>query len=125
MYHNNFDFLAPDSFQYKESALTLINYGSFSHSMEEPQVPEVLRTPGYPLFIAFIYKLLGTNNMVIIMAHILISLLSVFLIYKILLEISNRKLGILAAIIYSLEPLSLSLIFYILTETLFQLFMMK
>jgi len=85
------NFMSNDSYQYKESALTIIDYGSFSHSIKNLDIPELIRTPGYPFFIAIIYKIFGREDINLIILNIALSLASLILINKILSCISNKK----------------------------------
>ena len=51
--------LQPDSFTYEGPARAIVQTGRFSASPERLDVPEVMRTPGYPFFIAGVYYLFG------------------------------------------------------------------
>src|SRR5689334_1095184 len=47
---------------YARIANNLLDHGSFSIAIEEPFEPTYIRLPGYPLFLAAVYKLFGRDN---------------------------------------------------------------
>lgn len=50
---------SPDSPGYLAVASAVKQHGTFSHAPDTPEIPETLRTPGYPLFIALAQCVLG------------------------------------------------------------------
>ncbi len=108
-------FYAPDSRVYVDLAKELMQTGNFARGDK----PEVKRTPGYPVFLTsgiFFGELEG----IVIFLQILLSCITVFLVYEIVLRIFNESsCALLGAILYSLEPLSIVFSSIILTETLF------
>ena len=47
---------------YARIALNVLDHKSYSIETEEPYTPTFIRVPGYPLFIAGVYSLLGHDN---------------------------------------------------------------
>jgi len=108
-------FYAGDSSGYVQLAKELVETGHFATGRE----PEIKRTPGYPLFLTA-GVILGKIEVVTIFLQIIISCLTVFIIYKIASKLFNsHTCGLLGALLYSLEPLSIVFSSIILTETLF------
>ncbi|MGE7020681.1 ArnT family glycosyltransferase [Solibacillus cecembensis] len=58
---------------------------------ESAVVPSSAIQPGYPFFIGLIYKVFGENQQIVRMANIIISMLSMLLIYKISKLVGLRK----------------------------------
>jgi len=114
----------PDTGSYLQPALNLLAGHGFSYSQVPPYVPDVSRTPVYPLFIALLYGILGRHPLVVAGAQVLISALTVGLTYllgaRLLSEPQARTGGLLLA--FSLGSIIYSL--YILTETLFTLLLL-
>jgi 4-amino-4-deoxy-L-arabinose transferase-like glycosyltransferase len=80
---------------------------------------DALRMPGYPAFMAFFYKLLGIKPFIVILAQILLSLISVFLTYKICVLFGQKEVGTIAALLYAIDIHSIYVSNLLLTETLF------
>lgn len=118
---DNSRFFASDSYQYIESAKTIIQFGTFSHSLEQPEIPELIRTPGYPIFIAAIFSIFGQNVKILILFQIILSIFSILIFYKILIELfHSQRIALFGSLIFFCDPISYSLNYYVLTETLFQ-----
>ena len=108
-------FYAGDSSGYVQLAKELVETGHFAKGRE----PEIRRPPGYPLFLTA-GVILDKIEAVTIFLQIIISCLTVFIIYKIASKLFNsHTCGLLSALLYSLEPLSIVFCSNILTETLF------
>ncbi len=113
-------FLEIDSEGYNNPALALAKTGVFAISPDFPHIPEVIRTPGYPLFLAGIYTLFGENNYpMVILAQILLSLGIIILTYCIVFTLYNDRLALLAILVLLLDLTSLSYSLILLSETLF------
>lgn len=108
-------FLFPDSQGYLRPAEELLHTGRFANEGR----PEIMRTPGYPIFL-LPGILLGNTVLVTIALQILLSLLTVWLVYLLTWRIfENEAAAAAAALLYALEPLSILYASLILTETLF------
>jgi 4-amino-4-deoxy-L-arabinose transferase-like glycosyltransferase len=101
----------PDTPTYIDPALRLLRGEGF--------IDDSHRTPVYPLFIAFIYRLFGEGPLPIILAQILLSGLTVFMTYLIGKVLLSEAAGLLAAFLMAISIESITHAFFLLTETLF------
>ncbi len=84
---------------------------------------DTFRTPAYPTFMATIYFLAGIKPYLVIFFQILLSLVSVFYVYKIcLLIFNNFEFAKLSTLIFALDIHSAYVANQLLTDTLFVLF---
>jgi len=126
--------LVSDSKQYHDVACNVVKYGTFAPPKDTNNVNKLttyqmtglafrygdtLRTPGYILFLAAIYKLFGINTWAAILFQIVVSLISIFITYRIGLLFGQKQIGTLAALLYAFDIHSIYLTDLILTETLF------
>lgn len=85
--------------------------------------PNAYVTPGYPLFLALIYKIFGFSNgsplQAVRIIQSVLSVLTVLLIFFIGREIKNSKVGIMAALISAIYPTFVWASTLILTETVY------
>src|SRR5215470_4401037 len=47
---------------YAQLAVNMLEQHVFSHESQPPYVPSIIRLPGYPLFLAGVYKVFGHRN---------------------------------------------------------------
>jgi len=97
----------------------LLDIGRFAVSPEQPDIPQFRRTPGYPLFIAGIYRLFGQHHLLVILVQIGVSLLTVAYTYALAALLWNARLGLLAAIWLCCDLASHINTLQLLTDTLF------
>lgn len=104
-----------DAAQYITGAISLIENGTFSRN----GVPDIVRTPGYPLFL--VPGLISDHLLLVTVSlQIIISCLTVYLIFKSTNAIfDSTRAGIYACTLFALEPLSILHVGLIATETLF------
>ena len=108
-------FHAPDTDSYLQDAQELLETGTFG----PPGEPEIVRTPGYPLLLLPGVSL-GAPELVTVMLQILLSTLTVILVYDLGWVVTrDRRTALIAAGLYAIEPLSALYASLILTETLF------
>ncbi len=108
-------FLADDSYSYIISAESLVEGNGFSYQGR----PYTHRTPGYPVVLVPGIAA-GHVRAVTISIQIVLSLLTILLVYNIALDVfGNRNAAIFGAGIYAAEPLSVVYCSFILTETVF------
>jgi 4-amino-4-deoxy-L-arabinose transferase-like glycosyltransferase len=101
-----------DAAGYHQRALSLITNKSFEDF-------DAFRTPCYPIFIALIYSISSCSIWLVLLIQIFLSLISVWLVYKIASTMFSRKIGLLSALLFSIDiPQALHTV-YLLTETLF------
>jgi hypothetical protein len=108
---SNGDYLYPDSFTYLAPAKMLLTGHGFA---TKPGVPEVLRTPIYPLLLA----LFGTRTVpVIVLQHVMNVALAVAIYFFALRR--GRFVAIAAAILFAIDPPTIHYANKVLTETSF------
>jgi len=79
------------------------------------------RPPGYPLFLALIFKIFGDKYAPVISCQILLSLFTVWLTYRLGRVLFGEVAALLAAFVLAMDPISILYAHYFLTETLFTL----
>ncbi len=104
--------ISPDSPTYINPAIRLISGGGYP-------ADGALRTPVYPLFIAFIYWIGGQNPFFIVLAQVFVGTLTVLLAYILGIQILSRTTALLGAFLLAISVESITGGFYLLTETLF------
>jgi len=105
--HNNV--IDGDSTRYERPARSLIDTGNFyDYEPKDLNKTEILRSPpGYPLFIASVYSVFGEARYAVIIAQILVSIFSVWLVYLIAAKLWSKKVGLIAAALLVFEPLQM------------------
>lgn len=93
-----------DTASYLDPAHELLEHGRFDSSAAEPR-PEFLRTPGYPGFVAAVYHLFGDTNTAVLLAQVVASLVTIFLVYLLASRMWSAAAGLVAAAFTALEPL--------------------
>ncbi len=116
-------FVTDDAGDYIRLAKTIVETGTFSISPDFVGTPEIIRTPGYPLFVALIYTIFGYNNLWVALAQILISAITVLIVFKIAEKLTDKRIALLAALLLSLDALSFGYTTIIMAETVFTLFL--
>jgi len=105
--------LTVDSSDYYLKALSLFKNNSF-------ELFKGYRTPLYPLFVSGIFKIFSTNIAILFIFQIGLDLINVYLVYLLAFNISlNKKISILAALLYSISMINIVYLFHVLTDTLF------
>lgn len=121
--------LPGDEATYNFSALSLIHHHTFTRDVtgkmfrgEIALNPTVNLSPGFPIYIAAIYKIFGEDTKNILISNIVLSILSFWLIYRILkiLRVSQTGL-VIALIITAVYPGFLYNLDRLLTEQLFMM----
>jgi 4-amino-4-deoxy-L-arabinose transferase-like glycosyltransferase len=95
-------FYAPDTYSYLAPAKELLLSGRFYSN----GIPELSRTPGYPLFlIPGIY--LGHVEIVTIVMQVILACLTAYLVFRIsMLLFKNTKAAALSAFMFAIDPVS-------------------
>ena len=82
--------------------------------------PEIFRTPGYPLFLAGVFKIWGDSLVTIVFIQIFLSCIGIFLVYKLALRLcDDHGRALMTAVIYSLDPWTFQISFSVGADTLF------
>lgn len=109
--------LTGDSRAYIILAENILSHGSFSLSNEAPFVPESFRSPGFPIFLAFLFTFFGPSLFALSVHALLMSLAPIlFYIYT---RRWHERAAFWAAIVFALEPVRIFLASSLLTDSLF------
>jgi 4-amino-4-deoxy-L-arabinose transferase-like glycosyltransferase len=108
--------IQPDSASYLNPALRLLSSGSYPSDSAR-------RTPGYPLFIAFIYWLGGAHPILVILVQVLIGTASVYLTFRLGRKFLPAWTSLVGAFLLAISVESITNGFYLLTDTLFTFFL--
>ena len=106
----------PDSLTYVYPAQTLLAYGHLWEAVSA--VPLLMRTPGYPVFLALVQLVTGNMTWAVAAAQNLLSLLLLLPVYLTTRRLSNPQAARWAAGFCAASVLYFSLAFAVLTETL-------
>lgn len=60
-----------DTWTYERPAFALLRHGVYANNPDSPEVPELVRPPGYPLLIALSTLLWGTHQVPLVILQIL------------------------------------------------------
>ena len=83
---------------YRRLGAVLAETGKFTRFPDAPRfVPEVLRTPVYPLFVAMVYRLAGTGQMPVALAQAVVFVLICFITYATARHVASPRLAVAAA----------------------------
>jgi len=94
--------MGTDQRGYHQLAINLMEHHEFTFKAGLP--PIALRTPGYPLFIAIIYKIFGLHPWIVIVVQILLDSLTALIIFFSIRNLLNDKIGFIGALIYAVDP---------------------
>ena len=90
---------------YQQLGAAMARSGEFTRFPESATfIPEVIRTPGYPAFVAVIYRLFGVSTMPIAIAQAFVFVLICFLVYAIADRVAGRRAAAVAAVMTALFP---------------------
>jgi 4-amino-4-deoxy-L-arabinose transferase-like glycosyltransferase len=112
-----------DSHDYHQLAVNLVTRGEFSRSSAAPYEAEVMRTPGYPLFLAAIYRVVGIHPLRVIPFQIVLSLATLYVTFRIAEGLFGERAGAWAAGLLAADPVSNLYSQLLMTETLFVFFL--
>ncbi|MDO8594558.1 MAG: hypothetical protein Q7R93_03515 [bacterium] len=97
-----------DAEMYLHEAGNLLNYHTLSQAFISPSLlPDPLRTIGYPLFLSIFVWLKAPLLLIVSAQNILVGLMAV-MVYRMGVTIfASRTVGIIAGILFSIEPMSI------------------
>ena len=116
---NHHKILTPDSISYIDTADAVLQTGRFAVSPEHPDTPQIMRTPGYPFFIACVFFFFAHSYSWLILWQIVISLGTMVITYRMAVKLWNPSTAVVATLCLALDPVSWLHSQYVLTETLF------
>lgn len=94
--------------------------GSFSYLVGgELSDLALLRTPGYPLLIHFVYATVGEKPWAVILVQVVLGVFTVWLTYVVGLEFFGPRAARLASLALAIDPISIIMTNYLMAEALF------
>lgn len=114
--------LSPDTPRYEEPAISLLEDGDMQDGLPLADTQDIHVAPAYPVAIALVYALTSNDRASLVYFQVVVSLLSILVVYAIAKEVFNRNVGIAAAMLFSLDPLQFLFSQILLSETLFVFF---
>jgi 4-amino-4-deoxy-L-arabinose transferase-like glycosyltransferase len=106
-----------DEQHYYQFALNLLHSHTFGWN---EQTLTSMRPPLYPLFVALVWAITGTESLLYVrLAQIIVSLINVYLLYRLGLLFFGRRVALWAAAGFWLYPSLMAFDFFLLTEVLF------
>ena len=90
---------------YQQLGAAMARSGEFTRFPDSPTfIPEVIRTPGYPAFVAMIYRVFGQHTLPVAIAQAIVFLLICLLVYAVARRIAGERTATVAAIMTALFP---------------------
>lgn len=90
---------------YKQLGAAMARSGEFTRFPDSPIfIPEVLRTPGYPAFVAVIYRLFGVSTLPVAVAQAFVFAAICLIVYAIARRIAGERAAAVAAVMTALFP---------------------
>jgi 4-amino-4-deoxy-L-arabinose transferase-like glycosyltransferase len=90
---------------YRRLGQVLAETGRFTRFPDAPVfVPEVLRTPAYPLFVAAVYRLFGVSQWPVVFAQTIVFIAICLLVYAIARQVGSHQIALAAAALTALFP---------------------
>ena len=105
--HNPGRTLAPDSTEYDRLAEVIVDHNRFATFNGDRASPELIRTPGYPLFLAAVYRVFGKDRFPALVIQVVLSVLTFVPLYWIGSSLWSPQVGLTAAVIYALDYIAL------------------
>lgn len=113
-----------DTPSYEEPARALLYTGRFAAGPDKPDVPETVRTPGYPVFIAAVYAVFGERHVPVIVLQIALSVATLGVVYWLATRLWDARVGLIAVVFLALDLASFHTSEVLLTDTLFTFLLM-
>lgn len=112
-------YLVPDSYEYDRLAINLVQGHGFSQASSPPYVPDVRRTPVYPLMLAAIYTVVGHQPVAAVAANLLLGVLACVLTATLGSRAFGPGMGLLAGLFLAVDLTSAAYSLMLMTEPLF------
>ncbi len=120
-FDNTSRFFLSDSYAYNLLGVNIAQHGYYTPNGGEPGL---MRAPGYPAYLAAVYKFFGVKPSIALFLQIILSgLIPIFLYMNAELLFSN-KVARIAAVISIFEPVSIIYANILLSETIFVIFLL-
>ena len=111
-------FKAGDSIDYDRLGINLSLGNGFSSAPEKPFLPEIIRDPLYPFFLAAIYSLFGHHPLAVMLFQVVLDTIGCLLIFLLLRRIMNHAFSLSVLAMMSFYPFSAYYCASLLSETL-------
>lgn len=109
----------PDSASYINPAKALWYTGRLAIRPDRPDIPEITRTPGYPLFLASLFWIFGETYVPVILMQILLTLGTIAITYHMGVQLWGDRVAFIGAVLLALDASSLFSAQMVLSDTLF------
>ena len=94
-----------DQVGYQRLGHVLATTGEFTRSPElQPFVPETIRTPGYPLFVAGVYRIAGEHHAAVAAAQAVLFALLTLVVFAMASRLASPRVALAAAVFTALFP---------------------
>ncbi len=95
----------PDQEGYRRLGRVLAESGTFTRFPDAPRfAPEVLRTPVYPMFVAAVYRVFGTGQLVVALAQTIVFVLICVIVFAMGRMVASDSTALVAAAAVALFP---------------------
>lgn len=111
--------IAQDSAAYERLALSILRDGRYTAEVGGEMQPDVIRTPGYPAYVASVYALFGLDRFWPLAIQVALSALALVPLYWMGAMIWSPATGFVAAVLYALDYISLLASQMLLTDSLY------
>jgi len=96
-----------DALGYQQLAVNLLMHHVFSMSAQPPYQPDVIRTPGYPFFLAAIYAIGGIAPRWVLVVQAILDSMTALLVMGVSLALSRSKnKALVAGLLYAFSPVA-------------------
>jgi len=109
----------PDSASYVNPAKALLYTGRFAIRPDNTDIPEITRTPGYPLFLAGLFWIFGQTCVPVILIQILLNLGTIAITYHLGAKLWGGRIGLVGAVLLACDIPSFISAQKVLSDTLF------
>lgn len=104
---------------YEQIVRNVIEGNGYSMEVEPPYKVDMLRTPGYPLFILGIYQIVGYRPEIVTLVQNILSLVTLYVAYRLAVHLFGPKEALIATTLMAVDVGTIILMNVMLTETLF------
>ena len=113
----------PDSHGYETLAKNIIEHKVFSSNGMAPFQPDRNRTPGYPLFVASIFRFLDEDPRLVCVAQAVLSTVLVFFSISLGMKFNSWPAGLIAGGFLAIDPFQIVFVGFMMSEILFAVFL--
>ncbi len=120
-FNNTSRFFLVDSYEYSLLGVNIAQHGYYTPHGGEPGLR---RSPGYPLYLAAVYKLFGVKPAIALFLQIVLSGLIPLFLYMNAELLFSKRVARIASVLSIVEPVSIIYANLLLSETLFVVFLL-